>query len=556
MKSSAMLKHIRVIVLALVCCPLLLPAPARSVDMRDAVDRAMGLLQSGEIEGAQAILTGVQADGCDDPLLTSAQGVTAMYAYNYSGAEAAFRRALQHDPQQLAALWGVSLCLLTRNRVHEASAFLERAAQVAPADTRIKTLQAYADLMLRRLPDAAAMGKIALDNGENSPLLPAILAQTYQRLGNIQKALEFGSFAAKSFDGMDFLAQDRRVCLPLTMEVADAPQGASTRASRRSLGQRTDVPLELPNANTPTPEKIFRLVSPTAGSTVFGPQHVRTVYSGTREIKFVIFLVDHVIRGLMTDFPYHFEWDADGAPPGEHQLCVRAFDYRGTLIGEDIATVTTSTEKPPAVAVTPDQTMELQLRLLALTMPDPQPLSLFANLGYWHACAHETEQSIVSFEKAAAIDPASDSILASLAQLYKENGLHSLSPAKQIFHGPLTGNKHIALTFDDGPNPLYTPSILSELKKYNAHATFFMVGKMVQLFPDLVLQVLADGHELANHSYTHPNLTKLKQRGNYRGGAAHARGHQRNHRQGNLSLPATRRGYRRSGHRSTARAGL
>ncbi|HEY3416079.1 MAG TPA: polysaccharide deacetylase family protein, partial [Armatimonadota bacterium] len=71
------------------------------------------------------------------------------------------------------------------------------------------------------------------------------------------------------------------------------------------------------------------------------------------------------------------------------------------------------------------------------------------------------------------------------------------------------GQLRVALTFDDGPNPLYTPSILAELKRYNAHATFFLVGKMVQLYPDLATQIMGEGHELANHTYTHPNITKL-----------------------------------------------
>jgi len=67
----------------------------------------------------------------------------------------------------------------------------------------------------------------------------------------------------------------------------------------------------------------------------------------------------------------------------------------------------------------------------------------------------------------------------------------------------------VALTFDDGPNPIYTPQILAILKKYNIKATFFMVGMNAKLYPDIVKQVLADGHAINNHSQTHPMLTKL-----------------------------------------------
>lgn len=67
----------------------------------------------------------------------------------------------------------------------------------------------------------------------------------------------------------------------------------------------------------------------------------------------------------------------------------------------------------------------------------------------------------------------------------------------------------VALTFDDGPTEKYTPQILAILKKYNIKATFFMVGMNAKNHPDIVKQVLADGHAINNHSLTHPMLTKL-----------------------------------------------
>jgi peptidoglycan/xylan/chitin deacetylase (PgdA/CDA1 family) len=72
---------------------------------------------------------------------------------------------------------------------------------------------------------------------------------------------------------------------------------------------------------------------------------------------------------------------------------------------------------------------------------------------------------------------------------------------------PLPGT--IALTFDDGPNPIYTPQILAILKKNNIKATFFMVGANAEKYPDIVKMVLADGHAVDSHSYSHPMLTKI-----------------------------------------------
>ena len=69
--------------------------------------------------------------------------------------------------------------------------------------------------------------------------------------------------------------------------------------------------------------------------------------------------------------------------------------------------------------------------------------------------------------------------------------------------------KYVALTFDDGPHEGYTHRLLEILKKYDARATFFVVGKQVSKFPAYLRDIHRHGHEIANHTYTHPNLTKL-----------------------------------------------
>ncbi|HEY0105188.1 MAG TPA: glycosyltransferase, partial [Rhizomicrobium sp.] len=64
----------------------------------------------------------------------------------------------------------------------------------------------------------------------------------------------------------------------------------------------------------------------------------------------------------------------------------------------------------------------------------------------------------------------------------------------------------IALTFDDGPDPEWTPQILDILKQKHVKATFFVIGGNAEAHPDLVQQIIDEGHELGNHTYTHPNL--------------------------------------------------
>lgn len=74
--------------------------------------------------------------------------------------------------------------------------------------------------------------------------------------------------------------------------------------------------------------------------------------------------------------------------------------------------------------------------------------------------------------------------------------------------GPGLGNR-VALTYDDGPSPGVTEKVLKELDKHKITATFFMIGSKVKAYPALAREVAAAGHELANHTYTHPFLSKL-----------------------------------------------
>ncbi len=64
---------------------------------------------------------------------------------------------------------------------------------------------------------------------------------------------------------------------------------------------------------------------------------------------------------------------------------------------------------------------------------------------------------------------------------------------------------HIALTFDDGPDPISTPLILNELKRLGVKATFFMLGSMVEAYPYVAQRVVDDGHEVALHGQWHKN---------------------------------------------------
>ena len=86
-------------------------------------------------------------------------------------------------------------------------------------------------------------------------------------------------------------------------------------------------------------------------------------------------------------------------------------------------------------------------------------------------------------------------------------GMAGLAPGAKA-----AGSKLIAITYDDGPSQ-YTSGLLDELKARNVKATFFMVGTNVARYPSVVSRIYQEGHQVANHSYNHPQLTALSNTG-------------------------------------------
>ncbi len=78
-----------------------------------------------------------------------------------------------------------------------------------------------------------------------------------------------------------------------------------------------------------------------------------------------------------------------------------------------------------------------------------------------------------------------------------------------IFSKSAVATKKIALTFDDGPHPVYTKKILDILKKYDVKATFFVIGINIENYPGIIEKIYADGNEIGNHSFSHTSEAGL-----------------------------------------------
>jgi peptidoglycan/xylan/chitin deacetylase (PgdA/CDA1 family) len=89
--------------------------------------------------------------------------------------------------------------------------------------------------------------------------------------------------------------------------------------------------------------------------------------------------------------------------------------------------------------------------------------------------------------------------------LLRDREYDSIGPVCRVS----TNERVVALTFDDGPDPAFTPQILSLLETEGVHATFFLIGKHAEAHPQIVADELGAGMEVADHTWSHPHLTDL-----------------------------------------------
>jgi peptidoglycan/xylan/chitin deacetylase (PgdA/CDA1 family) len=92
-----------------------------------------------------------------------------------------------------------------------------------------------------------------------------------------------------------------------------------------------------------------------------------------------------------------------------------------------------------------------------------------------------------------------------------ENTLTPAVPDGQVIWHMPRHTRHVALTFDDGPDDVVTPQLIAILETYNVKATFFLVGHMMVKFPHIVDTIVAHGHDIANHTWAHYRLDEMTQ---------------------------------------------
>ncbi len=125
-----------------------------------------------------------------------------------------------------------------------------------------------------------------------------------------------------------------------------------------------------------------------------------------------------------------------------------------------------------------------------------------------------TVQGWSNLPRGAIIDPPQSSQQYEYSHLEvpaRKNGRAERAPVKVVVRLP-EDHPRVALTIDDGPNPLVTPLLLDVLAQLKVKATFFLVGSQAEYFPELAARIAAEGHEIANHTYSHARLPDVERR--------------------------------------------
>lgn len=91
----------------------------------------------------------------------------------------------------------------------------------------------------------------------------------------------------------------------------------------------------------------------------------------------------------------------------------------------------------------------------------------------------------------------------------RKTRLLGLLPSRLVTTSARTGGKVLYLTFDDGPDPEHTPAVLDLLRQHGASATFFLIGGLIDHHPGVVRRIVDEGHQLGNHSWSHPSMPDI-----------------------------------------------
>ena len=256
----------------------------------------------------------------------------------------------------------------------------------------------------------------------------------------------------------------------------------------------------LPSATEvePSDSKPGEAGKPISGEVRFAPE---VTYP---EVAYVSYEMDGQPLCLINVRPFHFVMDSRRVANGEHNLSVVLYDANVREIGRSTKTIRVFNRDAVVSSSPPQERVErIRKELWEALALKPDRRACGYNLGVGCRATGKVGEAQTWFARVVAIAPEYRD---ARRQWVACGGSVEAGPA---VYGGSSGEKMVALTFDDGPKPGVTEPLLDILIHENIPATFFVIGRHVMEYPELTRKISAAGMEIANHSYTHRNLTKL-----------------------------------------------
>lgn len=398
------------------------------------------------------------------PLLHNLAGAVLLLTGDRAGSEASWRAARRIAPESGIAAYGMALTSLAQGDLDQAEAHLEEASQNGDVGVCLLARQYIAYLRGSRAASSLALPS-QLDAG---------------RLG-----LEAAHAAARGDASVAAERAARALSDPTTARYAE-PNGALMTFERAR-------PL-----SSGAPSLPRGLLTPKSGrrpQPVSGPAILRSHIEGA---AYAAFKVDGRLVSVVNSPPFTLTWDTATVHNGPHVVEILAYDRHGRELHTSRSELLTSNASAPIAAE--DRAIEDLLWNRLALRPSRASVALLA------ARAASLSDDRAGARKwtnlAAAIDPAA-------LRAGDERQIIRQAPAYPAVWGGSKDEKLVALTFDDGPRPGITEELLDILAREQAPATFFVVGRYAALSPHLIVRLAQAGMEIANHSFTHPNLSRL-----------------------------------------------
>jgi peptidoglycan-N-acetylglucosamine deacetylase len=458
------------------------PVRAGAPLYREQLDKALKAMEEGMHAQALTPLKAALAQDRNDPSALLVLGTLYLHTGSPARAGREFVRARLVDPDNDLAAWGIALSAMA---LGQPVPLLKTVSEEQFPE--VSLMEDYLRLMTGPEASAKAVVEATADvTGAESDLLRLQLAGVAALRGGDPARGESLLKALLNRPEMQALAEDRAALLPFLPE-AMVQGGAAA----------------LPYA--------IVLPEPEEGP----PQSGRMSLTPPRPLPQETSVVTYAVEGSggytasVNYAPFVSEWNTARFPNGVYTIRAAAFDEDGTKIAGRARTVAIiNANAPVRDLLSAEERNNVRERLRLLLMPRPTRKAAHFALAERAAKRGDTASALEHIEAVVAIDPLYRNARASL----KKFNLTVVGRREGIWRG-VTQEKLIALTYDDGPNPApnRTPALLDALKEAGVKATFFVVGVRAEQNPDLLRRMDAEGHEIANHSYSHPNLTFLNQ---------------------------------------------